>query len=204
MRGLRNHLAKIYNLTYLDPRDAGVALVRQAATLGAKASREFLARQAATLGADVPAVPDLSTISMTLGPLVLLSEASVATLPDEIEATVHEGEHGAQEAEGGLIQTAADYLSAELRARVEADAYAAGLFARYLVTGVPVSEDEAAARLVAGPYHLAAREVEFARSIVRSHVETIRAGLCPPISAAIETQAFLLAADPSSIVPRLR
>lgn len=200
VRALRDHLAKTYGLTYLDPRDPATGLGLRAVGDALRAATAFVTR---SLGVTIP-LPDLSRVSMTLGPLVPLSEASVATIEDEVETIVHEAQHGAQEADGGLFQTAVDYTVAELRARAEADAYAAGLFARYLVTGVPVTEDEAAARLTAGPYHLAASEIDLARRIVRSHVATINAGLCPPISAAIETLEFLRRTDPSAIVAHLR
>jgi len=201
VRALRDHLGETYGLTYLDPRDAAAGLGLRVVSDALHAATAFVQR---TFGVVIP-MPDLDTVSLTLGPLVPLSEASVATLEDEVETIVHEAQHGAQQQDGGTLQATVDYLlSPELRARAEADAYAAGLFARYLVTGIPVTEDEAAARLTSGPYHLAPPEVDFARRIVRSHVATINAGLCPPISAAIEAYAFLRRTDPAAIVVEIR
>ena len=200
VRALRDHLGETYGLTYLDPRDAAAGLGLRVVADALRAVTGFVTR---SLGVTIP-LPDFSRTSMTLGPLVPLSEASVATLEDEIETIVHEAQHGAQQQDGGTLQAAVDYLSAELRARSEADAYAAGLFARYLVTGIEVTEDEAAARLTSGPYHLALPEVDLARRIVRSHVATINAGLCPPIAAAIETYAFLRRIDPAAIVVEIQ
>jgi hypothetical protein len=200
VRALRDHLGETYGLTYLDPRDPAAGLGLRTVGDALRAVSAFVLR---SFGVTVP-LPDLSRVSMTLGPLVPLSEASVATLEDEIETIVHEAQHGAQQQDGGTLQAAVDYLAAELRARAEADAYAAGLFARYLVTGIPVTEDEAAARLTTGPYHLAPPEVDLARRVVRSHVATINAGLCPPISAAIEAYAFLRRTDPAAIVVQIQ
>jgi len=205
LRQLRDHLEKMYGLTYLDPRSPGSATALDAVGAAVRVASEFVTR---TLGIDHPAlgtvIPDFSTVSMTLGPYVLLSEAAVANLASEIETIVHEAQHGSQNGETTYFQAAVDYLSPELRARAEADAYAAGLFARYLVTGVFVAEQEAVDRLVAGPYHLALPELALARSIVRSHVATIAEGLCPPISAAIETYSFLRLIDPAAIVVEIQ
>ena len=201
VRALRDHLATTFGLTYVDPRDKAASLALRGVALATHAAAAFVGR---TLGLDAAAlgdlVPDLATTSLTLGPLVVLSDAAVASPLSELETIVHEAQHGAQEADGGFFRAAIDYLSAELRARAEADAYAAGLFARWLVTGIAVDPEEAVARLVSGAYHLAPGELALARGIVRSHVATIGERLCPPLSAAIETLAFLHKFDRSAIV----
>ena len=193
-RGLREHLASLYGLTYLDPRDPGTSLLRDAARFGGRAAAEFLGRQTG-LPADTiaGAVPDIARVSFTAGPLVVLSEAAVATPEEEVDTVAHEGQHGAYEKFDGLGTALVDHLRAETRARNEADAYATGFFVRYVLTGALFVDDDVVGHLRAGPYHLAEPELQLARGNARSHLKTIRAGLCPPTYAARDALAWLRA-----------
>ncbi len=94
------------------------------------------------------------------------------------------------------MQAVVDYLNGELRAQREADAAAAGRWLRYVLTG-----EEA---LLSAPpplsdlYCLDAGDAALAVALMRSHVETMRAGLVPPIGSCVAAARWLRA---SPLVP---
>jgi hypothetical protein len=47
------------------------------------------------------------------------------------------------------------------------------------------------ASLASATYHLAPEDIELARGVVESHLETMAAGLPPPIAVAVEAHAWL-------------
>ncbi len=61
------------------------------------------------------------------------------------------------------------------------------------MTGAAWREDDVVEHLRVGPYHLAVQELQLARGNARSHLATIRKGLCPPVYAAIATLDWLRA-----------
>jgi hypothetical protein len=77
-----------------------------------------------------------------------------------------------------------------------------GLFARYLVTGDLPAEADAMQRLGGGLYHLDAGELELARGVVRSGLDTIKAKLSPPYAVALDVLAWLRTHAPEAIVPQ--
>jgi hypothetical protein len=170
--------------------------------------------RALRLGLDVAAsVPGVGTlldaarlrdprISRCLpGPLVLLSEDTHRDPVTYAEAVARELQHAVQLAEVGQVQGAIDYLgSGELRAARAAEAYLCGLWVRYLCTWHCPQVDDAMADLGSGLYHLDAGEVELARGIVTSGVETIRAGLAPPYTICAEALGWLSLHAPHAIL----
>jgi hypothetical protein len=90
--------------------------------------------------------------------------------------------HRAQVERAGIVQAAVDYLgSGELRAQREADASAAGLWMRYVLTG----DLPADAPTLGDLYHLDAGDAAMARQIIAAHLATIRAGVVPNLDVCV-------------------
>lgn len=122
------------------------------------------------------------TLATPADPVIVLSAAAVADPIDEACTLAHEWTHVGQIARVGRVQSAADYLgSSELRAQREADAYAAGLWLRYVLTGSLPTEAPSLSDL----YHLDEGEAALARAAVQSHLDTIRAGSLPPLDVCV-------------------
>lgn len=150
-------------------------------------------------------LPDLSRVSITLptpvGTVILLSPAAVADAVSYAETVAHECTHAHQAAAVGALQSDVDYLgSGELRATREAQAYVVGEFVRYLLTGVEPRVDTAMTSLTSGLYHLGAADVELARGIVTSGVETMRGGVCPAYAVAVDAYHWLADHAPAAIL----
>ena len=122
------------------------------------------------------------TLATPLDPVVVLSPAAVADDVTHAATVAHEGCHVATIARDGRAQTVVDYLgSGELRAQREADASAAGLWMRYVLTGdLPVE-----APTLADLYHLDAGDAAMARQIIAAHLATIRAGVVPNLDVCV-------------------
>lgn len=122
------------------------------------------------------------TLATPLDPVVVLSPAAVADDVTHAATLAHEGCHVATIARDGRAQTVVDYLgSGELRAQREADASAAGLWMRYVLTGdLPVE-----APTLADLYHLDAGDAAMARQIIAAHLATIRAGVVPNLDVCV-------------------
>jgi len=135
-----------------------------------------------------------ATVSVTLAtpadPVIVLSPAAVADPITEACTLAHEWCHVAQIAHTGRAQTVVDYLgSGELRAQREADAAAAGLWLRYVLTG----DLPADAPTLSDLYHLDTGDAALARGVVASHLATIRAGACPPLDVCVRLAQWLMA-----------
>ena len=141
-----------------------------------------------------------TTFPTPVGTVIMLSKAAVAD-PITFCATVaHEHQHAVQIAKRGGFGAAVDYLeSGELRARAEADAYAVGVAVRWMLTGQLPTLDQALAPEASGLYHLSAGDLELARGVLASHLETMHAGLLPPLSVAREVHAWLASAHPEAL-----
>ena len=139
------------------------------------------------------------TVPTPAGPVIVLSPSAVAD-PERYAATVaHEMQHAVQ-LHGQAVAQSIDYVaSPELRARAEADAYAVGLFVRYALTGSLPRADDAVASLSSDTYHLAPDEVALGRGVLESHLTTMAAGLCPPLTIAVDVLAWLRAEHPELI-----
>lgn len=129
-------------------------------------------------------------------PVVALSRAALADPVSTSATGLHEVTHAGQIGRAGDVQAVADYLNGELRAQREADAAAAGRALRYWLTGDSVL-------LIAPPplsdlYCLDAGDAALAVALMRSHVETMRAGLVPPIDSCVAAARWLRA---SPLVP---
>lgn len=122
------------------------------------------------------------TLATPLDPVVVLSPAAVSDLVTEMCVLAHEATHVGVIARDGRAQTVVDYLgSGELRSQREADASAAGLWMRYVLTGeLPVD-----APTLADLYHLDAGDSAMARQILAAHLATIRAGVCPNLDVCV-------------------
>lgn len=128
------------------------------------------------------------TIATPLDPVVILSPAAVSDPVAEAATLAHEWCHVGQIAHAGRVQSAVDYLgSGELRAQREADAAACGLWMRYVLSG----ELPAEAPTLGDLYHLDAGDAALARSILASHLATIRAGVCPPLDVCVRLSQWL-------------
>ena len=141
-----------------------------------------------------------TTFPTPFGVVIVLSQGAVAD-PVEYAATIaHEHQHAAQIHARGGVGAAVDYLgSGELRARAEADAYAVGVAVRWMLTGQLPTLDQALAPEASGLYHLSAGDLELARGVLASHLETMHAGLLPPLSVAREVHAWLASAHPEAL-----
>jgi len=122
------------------------------------------------------------TLATPLDPVVVLSPAAVADDVTHAATLAHEGCHVATIARDGRAQTVVDYLgSGELRAQREADASAAGLWMRYVLTG----DLPADAPTLGDLYHLDAGDAAMARAIIAAHLATIRAGVVPNLDVCV-------------------
>lgn len=121
-----------------------------------------------------------------LRPVVVLSRAAVAD-PVALACTLlHERCHAGQIKAAGDAQAVADYLNGELRAQREADAAAAGRWLRYALTGAPTF-----AVPLSDLYCLDAGDAALAVALMRSHIETMRAGLVPPLESCVAAARWL-------------
>ncbi len=140
------------------------------------------------------------TLPTPLGTIVVLARAASASPVAYARTITHEAVHAGQVQRLGGLQATVDYLgSGEIRAVREADAYAAGLWTEFLLTGELPSPDPARVSIAGGLYHLDAEEVALARAVVVSHLTTIRAGLCPPMAVAQSTLRWLRANAPEAL-----
>lgn len=180
------------------PDDPAASLLR----LGAGALAAALPPVARTLAAPLVGVLEKRAegVSVTVPaflpgvlPVVVLSRAAVADPVSTSATGLHEVTHAGQIGRAGNAQAVADYLNGELRAQREADAAAAGRWMRYVLTGalpdvVPLSD----------LYCLDAGDAALAVALMRSHIETMRAGLVPPIDSCVAAARWLRA---SPLVP---
>lgn len=132
------------------------------------------------------------TAPTPFGTVILLSRSAAGDPDVYAETIAHEAHHAQQVFAYSSWQMAVDYLgSGELRAAREAQAYVVGLWVRYLCTGVIPSIESAMSSLGSGLYHLDAGELELARGIVASGIQTMHEGLCPPYTVAIEAKVWI-------------
>lgn len=122
-------------------------------------------------------------------PAMVLSPAAMAGPVACTSTQAHEAVHAGQIVRAGDWQAVADYTSGELRAQREADAAAAGRVMRHWLTG-----DGLDAAPLSGLYCLDAGDAALAVGLLRSHVETARAGLVPPIDVCIAAARWLRSA----------
>ena len=141
-----------------------------------------------------------TTFPTPLGTFIVLSQAAVATPLEHASTVAHEHQHAVQIHARGGVGAAIDYLgSGELRARAEADAYAVGLAVRWFLLGAVPTDDDAMASLGGGTYHLDTGELDLARGVIASHLASMRAGLCPPITVALEVLSWLRSRHPEAL-----
>lgn len=196
-RALGAHLAERHGATVVEPSDTISLGMRSLLTVLARVSPVI---QSVVDELEVRARSVSVTIPTPAGVVIVLSEVAVAD-PTRYAVTVcHEIQHAKQLEDSGYVQGAVDYVaSPELRARAEADAYSVGLYVAHLLSGITPS-DEAVRSLSGDLYHLAPDEVELARGVIASHVETIRGGVCPPLSIALEARDWLQEHAPECLV----
>ena len=195
-RALSDHLAALHGAHVVTPDEAPAVAARAMLSALARAV-PALAGLAAEL--EVRADRVSVTVPTPAGTVIVLSPAAVAD-PLRYAATVaHEMQHAVQ-LHGQAVAQSIDYVaSPELRARAEADAYAVGLFVGYLLTGMLPTLDGALASLSSDTYHLAPDEVALGRGVLESHLTTMAAGLCPPLTIAVDVLAWLRAEHPELI-----
>jgi hypothetical protein len=197
---LRAKLSACYNTAEITPDTWWLSLTRTA--LGAVAMLPALSWLRAVL--DVLDT-ETTTRSVTLpkvggeGAVIVYSAAALADPVELIETCAHEHEHARVLKADPDLQVAMDYLNGELRATVEARAYAVGAFSRYLVTGAWQTADEIVAPLAHG-YALDAATREHTAALVASHLATMRAGVVPSLEVCHEVLRILRAHHPEAIV----
>ena len=136
-------------------------------------------------------MPDFKQVSVCLplgvneASLVLLSDAAMATPESYASTLAHEAVHDQQSDRNGHFKNSWDYLTSNKeRAQREAEAYACGLFFKMLLTGGQIDMHSALVSLAGDTYHLNGASLSLADGILRSHIESINAGVCPPIEVA--------------------
>ncbi|MBL8605132.1 MAG: hypothetical protein JNK72_24595 [Myxococcales bacterium] len=201
-RQWEDYLAKERNLIIYHPDDPLRAALAHGALLGVKAAglpEGMLAAVVATI--------ESASVTLPLGvggrSLVLLSRSAIADPVTHMEVVGHEGHHDQQSDTIGHAQSAVDYiLSLRLRAAREADAYAVGLFIRYVLTGY-LDVESAVRALRSDTYDLDGEGLNLAEGFLRSHLATIGAGLCPNLTTARLFLTWLRQVAPERIVPAL-
>jgi hypothetical protein len=99
----------------------------------------------------------------------------------------------------GQVPRARVQLATQYKALTEAEAGGVGLWARYLVTGVRPSPDDAGV-VSSDLYHLDAPNRAFARAVVESSLLPLELGAVPPHSVARAVLAWLREHAPEAIV----
>lgn len=197
---LTRELAARYGATVLAPSDTVPRIVR--ALLSA------LSTGLPGAGVVVDALlarADHTSVTIPLlagGCLIVLAPQHVADPLTRCEVVCHEMQHAAVIARDADLDVIVDYLgSGELRGLREAEAYAVGLWTRYLLTGEAPTLDGVRASLASDAYHLDAGDQATALSTMESHLDTIRAGAVPPLSVCRAVLEVLRAHHPEAIVP---
>jgi hypothetical protein len=197
---LTRELAARYGATVLAPSDTVPRIVR--ALLSA------LSTGLPGAGPVVDALlarADHTSVTIPLlagGCLIVLAPQHVADPLTRCEVVCHEMQHAAVIARDADLDVIVDYLgSGELRGLREAEAYAVGLWTRYLLTGEAPTLDGVRASLASDAYHLDAGDQATALSTMESHLDTIRAGAVPPLSVCRAVLEILRAKHPEAIVP---
>ena len=191
--GFSDAMSKRFGATIILPDNP----IREAILSGAMIAMKFAKLDSPLL---VSAIDRLDAISVTLGSFIVLSANAVSDPVTRMEVVAHECTHVSQVRDSGIVQNTLDYLfSAELRTKLEADAYGAGAFVRYLLTGSLPDVSDTASRLSSGPYALSDVELSLATEIARSHLETMVRGTCPPVKSAIAALEWLRTNNPNLI-----
>jgi hypothetical protein len=195
---LTRELAARYGATVLAPSDTVPRIVR--ALLSA------LSTGLPGTGVVVDALlarADHTSVTIPLlagGCLIVLAPQHVADPLTRCEVVCHEMQHAAVIARDADLDVIVDYLgSGELRGLREAEAYAVGLWTRYLLTGEAPTLDGVRASLASDAYHLDAGDQATALSTMESHLDTIRAGAVPPLSVCRAVLEVLRAHHPEAI-----
>ena len=139
------------------------------------------------------------TLPTPVGALIILSPMTSDPLQCA-ETGAHEHQHAVQFSDTSMLQAIIDYVEPELRAKMEADGYAVGLALKWFLTGVLPTLDDAMDSLSREAYLLTADELPLCRGILESHLATMRAGLCPPLTVAIEALAWFRAEHPELVL----
>lgn len=202
VRGLRTHYSQVHGVCFIDPRDPAIKFLREVARLGSVAALEHIGRNTELpIEALNGALPSLEGVSMSLGSLILLSDAAVSDPREEADTVTHEVQHSVDTKSTGLAKAGIDYLFGELRAHREARANVAGRFARMLLTGETFSAADVLQDLRSAIYHgLTAKELAFAEDVVNSNLLSVEQLVCPPITAAQTCLRFLQTHYPEAIV----
>lgn len=181
-RALGEHLARETSAVVTSHEDGALAVA--GALLRALAS---VVKEAAPIVELILARGERTSVTLAtpLGTLIVLARSASASPLAYARAVAHEAVHAAQIQRLGGLQASVDYLgSGELRALREADAHAAALWLDSLLSGELPSPDPALTSVTGDLYHLDADDAALARGAIVSHLATIRAGLCPPLTVA--------------------
>lgn len=197
---LTRELAARYRATVVGPDHIAVQIARgllaalSAAVPGARSIVEAIEARAAHTSVTVPLLAG--------GCLIVLAPQHTADPLTRCEVVCHEMQHAAVIARDADLDVIVDYLgSGELRGLREAEAYAVGLWTRYLLTGEAPTLDGVRASLASDAYHLDAGDQATALSTMESHLDTIRAGAVPPLSVCRAVLDVLRTHHPEAIVP---
>lgn len=197
---LTRELSARYRSTVVAPSHVGAVIARgllralAAAIPGASAVVDAILSRADHTSVTIPLLAG--------GCLVILAPQHMGDALLRCEVVSHEHQHAAYieaEPDAAVI---VDYLgSGELRAIRESEAYAVGMWVRYLLTGEIPTLDSALASLSGDTYHLDAGDVATARAALESHLDTMRAGAVPPLRVCRAVLEILQQHHPDAIVP---
>ena len=196
---LERELGTRYRATVVDPSHLAAVVARgllRALAAGVPAAGTVV--DALLARADRVSV----TIPWPGGSLIVLSPAAVADALHRCETVCHEMQHARVIHVDDDARVIVDYLgSGELRGLREAEAYAVGMWTRYLLTGEAPDLARELAALGSDTYHLDAGDLATARATLESHVESIRAGGTPPLEVCRAVRDILQQHHPDAIVP---
>lgn len=197
-RALAAHLAASRRALVIDPDDARpwLSALESAVSLIPGAAPVLITVRGLVSGA-AESVAGLA-LPTPWGTAILLTPRATVDPVAYLATVTHELVHASQAVTLGAGQTAADYINPELRALREAEAGGVGLWARYLVTGVRPSPDEAGV-VRSALYHLDASDRAFGRAVVESMLAPIELGAVPPHSVARAALAWLHEHAPGAI-----
>lgn len=197
---LTRELSARYHSTVVGPDHVGAVVARGilralgAALPAASAVVDAILARADRVSVTIPLLAG--------GCLVVLSPAAMADPLGRCEVVCHEHQHARVIHVDTDARVIGDYLlSGELRGLREAEAYAVGMWVRYLLTGEAPTLDHAMDSLASDTYHLDAGDLATARSTLESHLDSIRAGAVPPLEVCAVILALLQLHHPEAIVP---
>ena len=161
----------------------------------------FVKEQRGQLHARLPSAGQFRDRAVEVGSLQFKLTSDFAAFPVGLSAVSH------QELLRGFSRQERIVLAqvAQLELRVAKDFSGVEFFfaqknpQQSTFAGAVPTDDDAMASLGGGTYHLDAGELDLARGVIASHLASMRAGLCPPITVALEVLSWLRSRHPEAL-----